>query len=428
MSEILENPHGNCSLGGANAALTAIKRVIPIYHSGPGCCLQTTAGEASQGSVRLPYYVQYTSLPCTNMLERDVVLGGVDKLDRHIAAALEILDADAFFILTGCTAGIIGDDVQSVAKKYQNLGAPVYAVNSAGFLGESCRGYEIAIKALLDNIVEPKPQKKNTKLVNLLGVMPYHDPYWEGNLEEITRLLKLMNLKVNTFFSHDQGIKEIKSSSSAALNIILSPWLLKSAAQEYEERFGIPSLRWHCMPLGATETAAFLTAVGAALGLEDKAKKVIAAEEKYLYRYLETGIGVQNWRRFSVVGDASTVISMTRFLANDYSFTPDCVIVTDCVFRPDDKERITDALTKLEYSRPPEIFFTGDQWEINNTLARFDQTMLLIASTNEHEFAMSRGLQFFVAAYPNSERLIYNRTAAGYRGALTLLEDIYSNL
>ncbi|MDR2634611.1 MAG: hypothetical protein LBC13_01375, partial [Clostridiales bacterium] len=200
MSVILENPHGNCALGGVNAALTAVKRVVTVYHSGPGCCMQTTAGEASQGSVRLPPYVQYTSIPCTNMTERDVVLGGTGKLDKHIAAALEILDADALFILTGCTAGIIGDDVESVAKKYRAQGHKVYAVNSSGFLGESALGYEIAIRTLLDNIVDPNPKTKNPRLVNLLGIMPYHDPYWEGNLEEITRLLNAIGLKVNTFF------------------------------------------------------------------------------------------------------------------------------------------------------------------------------------------------------------------------------------
>jgi nitrogenase molybdenum-iron protein beta chain len=362
------------------------------------------------------------------MTERDVVLGGVEKLDRHVAAALEILDADALFILTGCTAGIIGDDAESVARKYRAEGHKVYAVNTAGFLGESCRGYEIAMRAFLDNIVDPSPQKKDPKLVNLLGIMPFHDPYWEGNLEEMTRLLRLLGLKVNTFFSHDQGLKEIKNSSSAALNIILSPWLLKSAAEEYLKRFGIPSLRFVGAPLGATDTGEFLRRVGEFFGIQERAERLIKSEEKYLYRYLETGIGLQNWRRFSVVGESQNVVAVTRFLANDYSFTPDAAVVTDAVFRPEDKARITDALQKLEYAKPPEIFFTGDQWEINRIIERFPETMLLIGSTNEHEIAVKRGLQFFVASYPNTERMIYNRSCAGYRGALTLIEDIYSNL
>ncbi|GHT80101.1 hydrogenase [Spirochaetia bacterium] len=428
MSSILENPHGNCALGGANATLSAIRRVIPIFHSGPGCCMQTTAGEAGQGSVRLPYYVSYTALPSTNMLDREVIFGGEEKLDKHLEGALEILDADVFFVLTGCTAGIIGDDVQKVVKKYQDKGAPVYAVNSAGFLGESYRGYEIAVKALLDNIVDPAPAKKEADLVNVLGIMPYHDPYWEGNFEEIVRLLNKLGLQVNTFFSHNQGIAEIKRSSAAALNIIPHPWLLKSAAEEYRERFAIPSLRWSGAPLGATDTAAFLRAVGEATGRQKEAEEVITEEEQYFYRYLETGIGLQSWRRFAVVGESTNVIPITRFLANDYSFTPEAAIITDVVFRPEDKAAILDRLQNLESSRPPEVFFTGDQWEINRTLDKFTELSLLVASTNEGEWAMTHQVQHFIACYPNTERLIYNRSCVGYRGALTFMEDIYSNL
>jgi nitrogenase molybdenum-iron protein beta chain len=376
----------------------------------------------------MPYYASYTALPSTNMLEREVIFGGEKKLDEQIAGALEIYDADAFFVLTGCTAGIIGDDIQSVVRKYQDAGQPVYAVNSAGFLGESYRGYEIAVQALLDNIVDPKPAAREENLVNLLGIMPYHDPYWEGNFEEMVRLLETLGLRVNTFFSHNQGIADIRASSSASLNIVLHPWLLKSAATEYEQRFGIPAFRWPGAPLGPTDTAAFLRALGERLGRSTEAEALIEGENRYFYHYAETGVGMQSWRRFAVVGESTNVIPITRFLANDYSFTPEAAIVTDVVFRPEDKQRITAQLTGLEAVRPPEVFFTGDQWEINQTLAKFPETTLLVGSTNEAEFAMSHGVQHFIACYPNTERLIYNRSCAGYRGALTFMEDIYSNL
>ncbi|MDR1930908.1 MAG: nitrogenase molybdenum-iron protein, alpha and beta chain [Treponema sp.] len=428
MSVILENPHGSCALGGANATLSAIRRVVPIFHSGPGCGMQTTAGEASQGSLRLPYFVAYTALPSTNMLEREVIFGGEKKLDEHIAGALDIFDADAFFVLSGCTAGIIGDDLQSVVQKYREKGAPVYAVNSAGFLGESYRGYEIALKALLDNIVDPQPEGREGDLVNVLGIMPYHDPYWEGNFEEILRLLNKLGLRGNTFFSHNQGIADIRRSSRAALNIILHPWLLKDAAAEYLSRFGIPSLRWSGTPLGATDTGAFLRAVGEAAGRSGEAEALIEEEERYLYRYMETGLGLQSWRRFAVVGESANVVPITRFLANDYGFTPEAAILTDVVFRPEDKKRIEDQLLHLESVRPPQVFYSGDQWEINQTLEKFPETTLLIGSTNEGEYAMKHQIQHFIACYPNTERLIYNRSCAGYRGALTFMEDIYSNL
>jgi nitrogenase molybdenum-iron protein beta chain len=428
MSQIVENPHGNCSLGGANAVFSAIRRVIPIYHSGPGCCLQNTAGEPSQGSLRLPYYAQYTALPCTNMLEKEVIFGGEEKLRREIEGALEIYDADAFFVLSGCTSGIINDDIAGVVKIFRNRGEPVYAVETAGFLGESYRGYEIAMDALLRDIVGPAPAEKDSGTVNLFGIVPYHDPYWEGNLEEMVRLLNKLGLKANTWFSHEQGIGDIQESSRASLNVIVHPWLLKDFAGEFESRFGVPSLRFEGAPLGATDTGEFIRAVAKKTGRKEAGERIVEEEERYFYRYLETGIGLQSWRRFAVVGESANVIPITRFLANDYSFTPDAAVITDFVFRDEDRRRITEKLTCLEGPFKPAIFWTGDQWEINEALERFPELSLVVGSTNEGEFAGKHFIKHVIACYPNTERLIYNRSCCGYRGALTFMEDIYSNL
>jgi nitrogenase molybdenum-iron protein beta chain len=427
VSDILENPHGNCSLGGANATLSAIKGALQLYHSGPGCALQTCAGEAGQSGGRSPSTATSISIPCTNMIERDVILGGLNKLDTHVAGALEIYEAQTLFILTGCTAGITGEDVESVAKKYRDNGQNVYAVNCAGFLGESYRGYEIAFKALLDNIVDPAPPKKDPDLVNLFGIMPFHDLFWEGNFEEITRLLNKLGLRVNTFFSHRQGLEHVRSSSSASLNIVLSPWLLKSASHEYETRFGIPTLRIPYLPIGALDTAEFLRSVAKATGRTQRAEDVIEEEEEYFYHYLASG-GPQAWRKFAVVGEAANVVGLTRFLANECSLTPLISIITDAVFRPLDKQLIVDTVSKLDYAKAPEVVFTGDQWEINRNIERFPDLTLMVGSTNEREIAIKMRLHFVAASYPNSERMVYNRTIAGYRGALTFLEDLYTNL
>lgn len=426
MSVITEVPRGNCALGGANAVFSAIDRVVPIYHAGPGCCMQTTAGEAGQSGGRAPFYVSGVSTPCTNMLEHDVVFGGVDRLRETIRGAVEILEADAFFVLEGCTSGIIADDVKSVAEEFRAQGLPVYHVDCPGFLGESFRGYEIAFASLLDQIVESAPREAD--LVNLFGIMPYHDPFWEGNFEELTRILERLGLRVNTFFTRRQGIAEVRRSSAAALNIIVSPWLLKDAAAKYEECFGVPSLRWPGLPIGATDTSAFVRAVAARLGIEERAQRVIASEEDYVYGYLETAIGALSWKRFAVVADANTAVGVTRFLANDYSFTPILTIVTDPVFRPEDKQRILGQLTSLEHARTPEVFFESDQWKISKALDAHPEITLLAGSTNDREYGMEKGIQCSVVAYPITDRLVFNRGYAGYRGSLTLLEDLYDNL
>jgi nitrogenase molybdenum-iron protein beta chain len=426
MSAITEAPRGNCALGGANAVLSAIDKVVPIYHAGPGCCMQTTAGEAGQAGGRSPFYVSGVSTPCSNMLEHEVVFGGADRLRETIEGTIEIIEAEAYFVLEGCTSGIIADDVKGIAKEFTDRKLPVYPVECPGFLGESCRGYEIAFKALLDNIVEPA--EREADLVNLFGIMPYHDPFWEGNFEEMTRILERLGLRVNTFFTRRQGLADVRGSSAAALNIILSPWLLKDASEQYRKGFGVPSLRWPGVPIGATDTSAFLRAVAKELGLEEKAERLIAAEEDYVYGYLETAIGALTWKRFAVVSDSSTAIGVTRFLANDYSFTPIATIVTDPVFRSEDKERITRQLTELEHAKPPAVVFETDGWKIARELESHPEITLLVGSTNDREYAMEKDIQCCVIAYPITDRLVFNRTYAGYRGSLTLVEDLYDNL
>lgn len=428
MSVVTESPRGNCVLGGVNAVLGAVNKLCPIYHAGPGCCMQTSAGESGQSGGRTPHFLSSVSLPSTNMLEREVVFGGEDKLRKTIEGAIEIIDADAYFVLTGCTAGIIGDDIKSIADEFQEKGYPVYPIETPGFAGDSYLGYEVAFDALLTYLVEEKKEKQ-VNLVNLFGIMPYHDPYWAGNIEELTRILKKLGLQVNTFFTEHQGIEQIKNSSAAALNIIINPWLLKKASELYEERFGIQTLRIPGLPIGATDTTTFVRQVGEALSLDHGlVEKVIEEEEEYVYNYFETAIGALSWKRFAVVGDANTVVGVTRFLANDYSFTPIVVIVTDPVFREEDKQRIIGQLEALEYAKPPVIVFEADQYRITKYLEQYEEITLLIGSTNEREFAMEKDIQCNVISFPITDKLIFNRTYSGYRGCLTLIEDLYDNL
>ncbi|MFL0195338.1 nitrogenase component 1 [Clostridium sp. WILCCON 0269] len=428
MSKVTESPRGNCVLGGINAVLGVVDRVCPIFHSGPGCCMQTTAGEAGQAGGKTPYFLSGVSLPCSNMLEREVVFGGVDKLRNAIKGSIEVIDANAYFVLTGCTAGIIGDDIVSVINEFVNQGIDIYPIETPGFAGDSNLGYEVVFETFLDYVVqESRPKQKN--LVNLLGIIPNHDPFWSGNFEELTRILRKLGLEVNTFFTEHQGIENIKNSSAAVLNIIVNPWLLKNAAKEYESRFGVPYLRFAGLPIGVTDTTDFIRQVAKALDLDKElVEKVIEEEEDYVYSYLETAIGGLSWKKFAVVGDANTSIGITRYLANDYSFTPVITIVTDPMFRETDKECITKRITKLEYARPPKVLFETDQYNITKALEENDEITLLIGSTNEREIALRKDIQCSVISFPITDRLIFNRTYAGYRGSLTLIEDLYDNL
>jgi nitrogenase molybdenum-iron protein beta chain len=421
MSNITENPRGGCVLSGVSATLAAIKGLCPVFHAGPGCCMQTTA------AINPSLEISSVSVPCSNMLEKEVVFGGLNKLETTVQGAIEVMDAEAYFILTGCTAGIIGDDVESVAEKFRSKGYAVYAIDTPGFAGDTNLGYEIAWNNLIDQVVEER--EKDDKLVNVFGIIPGLDPFWRGNLEEITRLLKKLGLKVNTFFRDFQGLDEVKNSSAAALNIIVNPWLFKGPAEKYEEKFGVPYVRIAGLPIGATDTNAFLRTVGEKLNLDkDLVEGVIKEEEDYLYSYLERGIGILGWKRIAVVGDANISVGITRYLANDYSLIPRVVIISEPIFRQSDKDRIIEQLSNLEYAKAPDVYFESDQFKINEIIRKYDDISLFIGSSNDREEALHMDTWFSELTFPITSKFIFNKTIVGYKGSLTLIEELFSNL
>ena len=429
MSQVTENPKGGCVLAGINSVLGAIARVCPIYHSGPGCCMQTTAADQGQSGHKSSRFVSSVSLPSTNMLEKEVVFGGTEKLRTTVQGAIDIIDADAYFVLTGCTAGIIGDDIVSVTEEFQDKGYSVYPIETPGFVGDSNLGYETVWTTMINQVIE-EDVPKDDKLVNIFGIIPYHDPFWSGALEEIDRILSALGLKVNTFFTKHQGIETIRKCSGAALNIIINPWLFKGPAKKMEQKFGIPSIRVPGLFVGATDTTKFVRQVAEAMHLDQEiVDKVIAAEEEYVYDYLAQSVGGVSWKRFAVVADANNAVGITRYLANDFSFTPVLVIVSEPLFRQEDKDRIVAQIEDLEYAKPPKVIFASDQYEINQALREEEEEItLLIGSSNEREVALEKDIQFILAAFPMNERLVFNRTYAGYRGSLTFTEDLYDNL
>lgn len=429
MSQVTENPKGGCVLAGINSVLGAIDRVCPIYHSGPGCCMQTTAADQGQSGHKSSRFVSSVSLPSTNMLEKEVVFGGTEKLRTTVQGAIDIIDADAYFVLTGCTAGIIGDDIVSVTEEFQDKGYSVYPIETPGFVGDSNLGYETVWTTMINQVIE-EDVPKDDKLVNIFGIIPYHDPFWSGALEEIDRILSALGLKVNTFFTKHQGIETIRKCSGAALNIIINPWLFKGPAKKMEQKFGIPSIRVPGLFVGAADTTKFVRQVAEAMHLDQEiVDKVIAAEEEYVYDYLAQSVGGVSWKRFAVVADANNAVGITRYLANDFSFTPVLVIVSEPLFRQEDKDRIVAQIEDLEYAKPPKVIFASDQYEINQALREEEEEItLLIGSSNEREVALEKDIQFILAAFPMNERLVFNRTYAGYRGSLTFTEDLYDNL
>lgn len=210
---------------------------------------------------------------------------------------------------------------------------------------------------------------------------------------------------------------------------MVNPWLFQGPAVKFEKKFGTPWIRYPGLPIGATDTTRFVRQVAEALSLdEDLVNRVIKEEEDYVYHYLAQSIGMLSWKRFAVVGDAASVTGITRYLANDYSFTPKLAVISEQLYRVEDKNRIIEELNHLEYARPPKVIFAADQYEINKAIEDEEDITLVVGSTNERYIASKIDAQCVAATFPLKDRLVFNRAYAGYRGSLSLTEDLYDNL
>ena len=203
MSGIIEQERYTCAIG-ALQSVVAIPKAVPILHSGPGC------GDMIQGFFeRSTGYAGGSTSPCTNFSEKEVVFGGIDRLRQIITNTYKVLDSDLQVVLTGCTAGIVGDDVDSLVREFQEEGKPIVSVETAGFKASNFEAHSLVVNAIIEQYVslyevDNKP-KSETETVNLFASIPYQDPFWKGNLAEYKRLLSGIGLKVNVFFGPESG-------------------------------------------------------------------------------------------------------------------------------------------------------------------------------------------------------------------------------
>ncbi|HWQ41951.1 MAG TPA: nitrogenase component 1, partial [Desulfosporosinus sp.] len=222
--------------------------------------------------------------------------------------------------------------------------------------------------------------------MNLFGTVPAQELFWSGNTEEIIRILNKLGIKVNSFFSPFQGIKEIKNSSNAALNINLSPWLCKETEKIYQDKFNMDTYHFNGLPIGPMATTTFVKGVAEKLDLDRKlVEKVISEEERYVYGYYSGLYMYIRKYRFAIVGDTNTVLGITRFLVNDYSQIAVAAIITDEV--PDsDKPAIESAFKDLEYPQSLNVFYEQDLWKIKRILKEQD-IQIIFGSHFEREIA-----------------------------------------
>lgn len=440
MSGIIEQERYTCAIG-ALQSVVAIPKAVPILHSGPGC------GNMIQGFFeRATGYAGGSTAPCTNFTERDVVFGGIDRLRQIVTNTYKVLDTDLQVVMTGCTAGIVGDDIESLVQEFQEKGKPIVAVETAGFKCNNYEAHSLVVNAIIDQYVSlfeadnHARSEKNT--VNLFASLPYQDPFWKGNLAEYKRLLEGLGLKVNVLFGHkSEGVSEWQSIPSANFNILVSPWYGLPITEHLKHKYGQPYTQFPYIPIGANETERFLRQVlvfaqeqGAIIDL-NTAEDFISRENKAYYEeidnlatfLLEFRYGLPN--HVHVIHDAGYVVGLSKFLLHEVGVVPKEQFIIDDT--PEKyKAQITEHLAGISDKKVVPLTFEPDAGKVQNTIRKLSHSGrgLIIGSGWDKELAREKSYDFLSAAVPTPYRLVLTTNYVGFSGGLRVIEDIYNTV
>ena len=437
---IIEQERYTCAIG-ALQTVVAIPKAVPILHSGPGC------GEMIAGFFeRSTGYAGGSTAPCTNFSEKEVVFGGIDKLRDIIKNTYRVLDTDLQVVMSGCTGGIVGDDIESLVAEFADEGKPIVAVDTPGFKANNFEAHSIVVNAIIDQYVslfeEENEPRGEANTVNLFASVPYQDPFWKGNLREYKRLLNGIGLKVNVLFGPESGcVNEWKTIPRASFNVLVSPWYGKPIVDRLKARYGQPYAWFHRVPIGANQTEEWLNQVvefalnqGAKIDL-DRASAFIKHEVDTYYEeidslasfLLEFRYGLPN--HVHILHDAGYVAGLARFLLNEVGLVPKELFITDNT--PERyQEEIRNDIASISEKREIPVFFEPDAGKAQDYLRNVEHPGrgLIIGAGWDRDLAQEKGWDFLSAALPSSYRLHLTTNYAGFTGGLRIIEDIYNGV
>jgi nitrogenase molybdenum-iron protein beta chain len=442
MANFVERPRYFCALGGAMETITALPKVIPILHAAPGCAGNITWTQNGGGGLQVGGYCGALTVPSSNVQEKEVVFGGIERLREEIRNTLDVIEGELYFVITGCVTEIIGDDVKAVVAEFQNEGVQIIHAETGGFKGNSYYGYDLVLQSLFKNYLQKGVPKVKNK-VNLWGIAPFMDVFWRGNLDGLRELLEKLGLEVNTFFTDRDSLANIRQAAGAELNIVVSDIYGVEAAEVFKEVHGTPYLKLS-LPIGPAATDNFLQQVTAALSRDqNSAAKVIARERQHYYHYLEPlieGYNDLDLQRYAIViGDVNYAVALTKFLADDLGWLPELVVFTDQL-NVEQQQNLANSRFLLDSGFKPKVIFETDTSEI---LRHFKQNWpefqsqkyynafspaFVVGSSLDRDLAQGIGAAHLSVSFPVANRVVIDRGYTGYRGGLRLIEDLLSSI
>ncbi|MCF8479308.1 MAG: nitrogenase molybdenum-iron protein alpha chain [Rhodospirillum sp.] len=269
-----------CAYAGSKGVVWGpIKDMIHISHGPVGC------GQYSW-SQRRNYYIGNTGVDTfvtmqftSDFQERDIVFGGDKKLEKVMDEIKELFPlARGVSIQSECPIGLIGDDIEAVArKKSKDIGLPIVPVRCEGFRGVSqSLGHHLANDAIRDWVfsrddVTEDGFTQGAYDVNIIGDYNIGGDAWASRI-----LLEEMGLRVVAQWSGDATLSEIERAPKAKLNLIHCYRSMNYICRHMEEKYHIPWIEYNFFGPSQIEKSIRTIAKQFDETIQAKAEEVIA--------------------------------------------------------------------------------------------------------------------------------------------------------
>ena len=408
---------------GAALAFLGVHRSIPMLHGAQGC-----TAFAKVFFVR--HFREPIPLQTTAMEQISAVMGADENVLEGLATLCEKSRPAVIGLLTTALSETEGTDIQRLVREFraaypQYAQTRVIAVNTPDYVGDFESGYALAVRAMIETLLEPRspaapPRPRQADQVNVLvgaSLTP-------GDVEELKALIEAFGLypvvlpdlstsldghlessghtplttggtPVDAFAQLDQSIATLVIGAS-----------MDQAADQLKALSGVPDYRFPSL-MGLTAVDAFLQCLAEISQRPvppSLRRQRMQLEDAMLDAHFMLGMA-----RIAIAADADLLHAFTRLLVDMGAE----VVAAVAPARAPILEQTACAQIKI-----------GDLQDLEQ-LARMHQAELLIGNSHAAASAQRLGIGLLRAGFPQYDILGgHQRTWIGYRGTRQTLFDL----
>lgn len=224
---------GGCSYMACRGLMMGpISDVLLITHGPTGCgCFAGINGRREQNPGKKASHDGRCF--STNMRDADIIFGGEEKLLNAIAEAVEMFHPKAVAICATCPIGLIGDDIEQVAKTAaERFGIPILPLSCEGFKAGS-GGWLLGGKMIEQHWLGTAEKKHGPFSVHYMS-----ESYCGRNKQETDRLFDMLGYDIVCSMMGSTTYEELCAGHSARLIVLESGKAIDEVPKWISETYG----------------------------------------------------------------------------------------------------------------------------------------------------------------------------------------------